>query len=109
MNQNRPIIVCSGERLTLSILPSSRISLTSSVQVSEVSAGGAAGRNCEPLAITQGVTAPDVENNGTTVGIYTPAVVWGRYVSWVPIPSFARSAIKPAAAFFPTSMPFAFG
>src|SRR5215471_3602118 len=109
MNQKRPIVVCSGERLTLSIRPSSRISLTSFVQVSEVSAGGAAGRNCEPLVITQGVTAPDVENTGTTVGIYTPGVVWGRYVSLASIPSFARSAIKSAAAFFPRSMPFAFG
>src|SRR5690242_13039359 len=66
-NQKRPIVVCSALRLLLLRLPSSRISLRSFVQTSEVSAGGAAGRNCEAAFITHGVIFPAVDSIGTAV------------------------------------------
>ena len=59
--------VCSAVRRVLFNAPSSRISLRSLVQVSEVRAGGGAGRNCEPAVMLQGVMAPAVEKTGIVV------------------------------------------
>jgi len=49
-------MVCSAVRLLLLRLPISRISFKSLVHVSELSAGGGPGRNCEPVPITHGVS-----------------------------------------------------
>src|SRR5262245_42303100 len=69
MYQKRPISVCSALRVVLAAPATSRISLRSRVQVSEVRAGGGGARNCDGVLITHGVTAPSVELTGTAVGM----------------------------------------
>src|SRR5262245_829682 len=68
MNQNRAMSVCSAVRLVLLSPPSSPLSFTSLVQVSESRAGGGGGRNCDALVMIQGVVALTLELIGITVG-----------------------------------------
>src|SRR5262249_4992680 len=77
-NQKRAIAVCSAVRLVLVRPPTSLISFRSLVQTSESSAGGGAGRNCDPDVIVHGLTAPSVELTGMTVGTQTRVAVTGR-------------------------------
>src|SRR5436190_8937438 len=67
-NQNFAMSVCSAERVLLLSPPISRISLKSRVQVSELSAGGGAGRNCAALDITHVVKPLTVDESGNAVG-----------------------------------------
>ncbi len=67
-NQKRAIVVCSAERLVLALLPISRISFKSLVQVSDVSAGGGAARNCDALVIANGLIFELVDSIGIVVG-----------------------------------------
>src|SRR5882762_4458368 len=68
VNQKRPMSVCTAVRRALVRPPISRISFTSLVQVAELSAGGAAGRNCDPVFIAHGVTPPMFKEAGMVVG-----------------------------------------
>src|SRR5689334_2996775 len=77
MNQKRATSVWLGVRTVLVSAPTSRISLRSRVQVSEVSDGGGPGRNSAPLAMTHGLHAPIVDPATAVVGTYTPGDVTG--------------------------------
>src|SRR5689334_4314450 len=61
INQNRATSVWVGVRTVLLRAPTSRISLKSRVQASDVSDGGGPGRNSALLAMTQGLQSPTVE------------------------------------------------
>jgi hypothetical protein len=70
--------------------------LKSRVQRSEVKSGGAAGRNCAALDITQGVKPLTVDDAGKVVGTYTPACVTADSSPTTSLPSEPRSSRIPA-------------
>src|SRR3954447_21671203 len=89
--QNRAICVCSAVRVVLSARPRLLTSLKAAAYSALVSAGGGAGRNCEPADIANGVTygrcGTSAGRLAGGVGCQSPGSVPGVYVTVAPDPS----------------------
>src|SRR6476661_96161 len=83
--QNLAICVCSAVRVGLSARPRSLTSLKAAAYSALSSAGGAAGRNCEPTDSANGVTlghcGSRAGKNAGGVGCQSPGSVPGVYVT----------------------------
>src|SRR5215203_3338568 len=97
--------VCSAVRRVLLLLPTALTSLKSRAHASPFSAGGGPGRNCEALAISQGLRCDHWVTAGVAVGTYAAAVVCGRCVSGVPALSSRRCESTAVAALSPAAIP----
>jgi hypothetical protein len=109
---NSAVSVCCGVRVEPTFAPSALTSLNSAVYFADVIAGGGPGRNCVGDVIVSGVTwLSHGSKNGAFaggVGRHTPGAGAWSNVTGAFRPSFARSAMKWAAAASPYAMPCSF-
>src|SRR5438105_12486044 len=89
--QNLAICVCSAVRVVLSTRPRLLTSLKAAAYSALSSAGGGAGRNCDPLVIAKGVTwghcGASAGKNAGGVGCQSPGLVPGVYGTTAAEPS----------------------